>query len=232
MITNKQRLILDLVFNILLVLLDAFVLLMLMFNNGDGFSFTFLMYFTHYSSMCLLISSALQIYGTCLELKGKKYRIIYPIRLFRLMSVSASILVTLVVFFLLIPLAHFEGVGEMLFSRTNFFEYIVCPLIAFVSFVILGDYRDFEMKEASLATLPTLLYASVTTTLNAISVIRGPYPFLYVHEQPVWLSCFFFFVILMISFVISNVLVILSHKDSIATRIRKAEAVERTGEAS
>lgn len=232
MITNRQRLSMELVFNILLVLLDAFVILMLMFNNGDGFSFTFLMYFTHYSSLCLLVSSALQIYGTCLEIREKKRRIIYPIRVFRLMSVSASILVTFVVVFLLIPLANFEGVGKMLFTKTNFLEYIVCPLIAFVSFIHLGDYREFEVKEAAFATLPTLLYAIVTTTLNAFKVIRGPYPFLYVYEQPVWLSCFFFIVILAISFMISNVLVILSHKDSLVTKIRKKGTDEKRDEAS
>ncbi len=226
MITNRQRLSLELAFNILLVLLDAFVILMLMFNNGDGFSFKFLMYFTHYSSLCLLVSSLLKIYGIVAVLKGREKRISYSIRVFRLMSVSASILVTFVVVFLLIPLDNFENVGKTLFSRTNFLEYIVCPLIAFVSFILLGDYGDFTKKEAAIATTPTFLYAVVTTTLNITKTIRGPYAFLYVYEQPVWLSCLFFVLILALSCVISNVLVILSHKDSVARKVAEAQSVQ------
>ena len=47
------------------------------------------------------------------------------------------------------------------------------------------------------AMVPTLLYGSVMLAANVAKVYKGPYPFLYVYEQPVWVSCLW--VVLMLS---------------------------------
>ena len=44
--------------------------------------------------------------------------------------------------------------------------------------------------------LPTLIYALILMALNLMRVVEGPYPFLRVYEQPVYMSIIWVIVIL------------------------------------
>ncbi len=214
MIKRKTRLALGLGVNSALVVMESVACLMLMFNYGNGFNFSYFIHFTHYSNLFLLISSLMKTVGIIRCLLGIEDKVSHPVRVFRLMSVSSAVLVPLVVIFIFIPMNNFEGIGETLLSKTNLLEYVICPLLAAVSFVVLGNYKDFGFTETFIATLPTILYAIVMTILNALGVVRGPYVFFLVHEQPLWLSAAWFVIIVGISYVVSYILVVLAHKDN------------------
>ena len=214
MIKRSTRLALGLGVNSALVVMETVACLMLMFNYGNGFNLSYFIHFTHYSNLFLLISSFMKTVGIIRCLLGMEEKVSHPVRVFRLMSVSAAVLVPLVVLFILIPMNNFEGVKETLLGETNLLEYVICPLLAAASFVVLGNYKDFGLRETFAATVPTILYAVVLTLLNALGVVRGPYVFFLVHEQPLWLSVAWFILIVGISYVVSYVLVVLARKDN------------------
>lgn len=226
MITRKTRLTLGLGVNILLVIMESFACLMLMFNHGSGFNFSYFLHFTHYSNLFLLVSSFMKVVGIIRCLGGIEEKVSHGVRVFRLMSVSAAVLVPLVVLFILIPMNNFEGIGKTLLSETNLLEYVICPLLAAVSFVVLGNYKDFGIAETFIATVPTVIYAFVLTLLNALDIVRGPYVFFLVHEQPLWLSTAWFILIVGISYVVSYVLVVLARKDNQVPDIPKRSSVK------
>ena len=47
-----------------------------------------------------------------------------------------------------------------------------------------------------MALLPTLVYALVLVILNLAKLVDGPYPFLKVYQQPVYMSCIWVLAIL------------------------------------
>ena len=63
-----------------------------------------------------------------------------------------------------------------------------------------------EKHHTALAMVPTLLYGVVAIILNVLRVWHGPYPFLYVYEQPVWLTAVWVVVILGAAFLIALLL--------------------------
>ncbi len=59
-----------------------------------------------------------------------------------------------------------------------------------------GGGPPSERKYRLFALTPTILYAAVAVTLNIAKVMDGPYPFLHVYEQPVYMSIIWFAAIL------------------------------------
>ncbi|MCH3943309.1 MAG: hypothetical protein WAY93_09825 [Atopobiaceae bacterium] len=81
-----------------------------------------------------------------------------------------------------------NGYQLMLASGSMPYRHLLCPAIAFVSFVFLDDGPSLRVGDAWLALVPTLAYACVAVAGNVARLMVGPYPFLRVYEQPVWAS--------------------------------------------
>jgi hypothetical protein len=100
-----------------------------------------------------------------------------------------------VVLGILAPMAGAGGYWVMLTRGSMLYHHLLCPLLALVSF-LLTDGCALSRRDTLLPLIPTALYAAVTVVLNLARVMVGPYPFLRVYEQPVWLSCVWVAVIL------------------------------------
>lgn len=107
----------------------------------------------------------------------------------------------LVVVCILVPM---QGI-EMLYSGNFLYFHLICPLLQLFSFLFF-DPVHIEKKKAFPGVLPTLLYAAVTVLCNLLGVLEGPYPFLMVRSQPVWLSAVWCVVILGLSYLIAYLL--------------------------
>ncbi len=77
----------------------------------------------------------------------------------------------------------------------NLYHHVLGPILAIAAFLALEKEYVPSKKDALLAAVPTLVYAIVTALLNALYILHGPYPFLYVHEQPLWMSVMWFVLI-------------------------------------
>jgi len=72
--------------------------------------------------------------------------------------------------------------------------------------MFLEDNSSIEKKQVFLSILPTGLYAVPVLILNIAKIMYGPYPFLYVYEQPIWMTCIWIIVILAMAALLSFLL--------------------------
>ena len=215
---RKHRLLASLFVNMILVLLEANMAYHLLFHYGESFDFSILRYYHHYSNLFILISSVILVFSIINELRGRTKKSSYGVRLFRFMAVTSELLTAAVVVFIRIPINNFNDVGELLLDRTNFLELILCPVLSYVSFRLFNEYSDFARKEALLASVPTAVYSVVMVVLNYYNIIRGPYIFLLVHEQPIWVSILVFSLIIFLTYVIAGTLSIISKREYMESR--------------
>lgn len=93
----------------------------------------------------------------------------------------------LVVVLVLAPMSD-GAYGVMLLSGTMLYHHLLCPLAAFLGFMLFEKRPALRRIDALLPTLLTLVYAVVLTALNIARVLDGPYPFLRVYAQSVHAS--------------------------------------------
>ncbi|HPE96291.1 MAG TPA: hypothetical protein PLT66_09535, partial [Bacillota bacterium] len=103
-------------------------------------------------------------------------------------------------------IAGFDHTVEYLTGGSMLYHHTICPIIAIVSFMFLEDNSSIEKKQVFLSILPTGLYAVPVLILNIAKIMYGPYPFLYVYEQPIWMTCIWIIVILAMAALLSFLL--------------------------
>lgn len=107
------------------------------------------------------------------------------------------------------------GIGEIMLAPIVRYFHTLCPILAIVSFLFFDPpIEHFEPRVSLLAMIPTFIYGAVAITLNVLKVWHGPYPFLYVYEQPVWLSVVWALIIFGAAFLISVLLRIAKRRSS------------------
>lgn len=62
--------------------------------------------------------------------------------------------------------------------------------------------HDLKKNMAAVSLTPTIIYAIISTSLNIAKMMHGPYSFLYVYEQPIWMSVMYVFLIIGIAYLI------------------------------
>ena len=83
----------------------------------------------------------------------------------------------------------------MLFNKDFTFLHTLCPILTILSFVLFEKEPHLNTKSAFTATIPTLVYAILLIILNIVGAVDGPYPFLRVMNQPLYMSFVWFIVI-------------------------------------
>ncbi len=216
-----------LIVNFLLLVFEIYLGYAGAIRSGTGFQLSHLQRYSHYANSCLFITTLFLFINCIYDLIRHKERSKYPIRLFRYMAVSASMVEFMVVVFLLFPMGEFKT--DIFFSENNFLEYIVCPLLAYISFAYLGEYTTFGRKEAVIATIPAFIYHTVILILNLRGIITGPYAFQRAREQGQLEIIFWYIVIVGGSYAVSCSLLILSKMHSDRSRIsNRAPLPEKT----
>lgn len=107
-----------------------------------------------------------------------------------------------------------NGYKAMLLSDSMLFHHLLCPILAFVSFVFFENEHHFKKRTALIAVMPVCLYAAIFITLNAKGIANGPYMFLKVNDQPIYMSVIWFAAIVGGAFMLALGLGRLNRKNS------------------
>lgn len=112
-----------------------------------------------------------------------------------------------VVVFILAPMGGVAGLIQILTEGGLLFHHTLCPIAAIISFYKV-DCKQFKLNKymTYIGMIPTVFYAIVVVILNIKRKIHGPYPFLYVYEQDIWVSAMWILVILGLAYVIGWIL--------------------------
>ncbi|MBQ2892366.1 MAG: hypothetical protein IJE45_05690 [Bacilli bacterium] len=209
---NKKKFITSMVFNGLIIILGIIGFILSIIKHGFGL----IQYYTQLSNIFLLgVTIALFVYQILYLKKGLEIP-----RILKVLKYSATCMVSItliVVIFILIPMAGFEYTSYMLFEGTTLYYHTLCPLLAVLSFFIL-DEIEFEKKDKWYAFLPTVAYGIVIVFFNLIKVIKGPYGFLYIYENPIPVTIIWGIVILGFSYLLCIIFKLIKSK---VTKIKR-----------
>ena len=189
----KTRIILSLAVNLALVVMGSIGCYLESLKHG----ISVVRFFTFLSNFVGVISAAFLCAALIMSLKNRSYLISRTAATLKFVSTCCLTLTFLVVVFALVPLAVGrqstigETISRFLFTGNMLYQHFLCPVVSIISIIFI-DPLNFGFakarKLALYATCPVLAYAIVVTLLNVLKVMRGPYPFLDVYAQPVYVS--------------------------------------------
>lgn len=136
--------------------------------------------------------------------------------IFKYISACMLSVTFLVVLFVLVPASG--DVNEMirlLFSPKLLFHHTLCPILCIISFVLFENEYKIKKKYILYSLIPTFLYAIIFIFLNAFNIVNGPYFFLKVNNQPIYMSIIWFFAIMSLAAGISSLLWFLNKRGNI-----------------
>ena len=142
------------------------------------------------------------------EHAASRYR---AVRVIRYLSVTMTTLTLFTSLFILLPLSGGKA-GEVLWSGGMKYFHIFVPVLSLLSFIFLEPGKPFSKKAALLSLIPTGIYGLILLVLNAAGAVEGPYPFLLVHAQPVYMTLVWILVILAANFALSLLISALNHR--------------------
>lgn len=209
---HRKRLIAAMTINILIVLMEVVSMIMGFILRWDEYKFKALLFYTQDSNLFAMIACGVMAISQAKCLRGKRDVPSKAAQRMKYMAACALSLTFLVVLFVLIPLAGWSSFADKLFADTKLYHHLLCPVLSAVSFLWLEDYRDLTAKDAGFALIPTACYAVILTVLNILRVVDGPYPYLRVYNQPIYMSVIWSFIILGSAYAIARGLLAFNHK--------------------
>ncbi len=189
--------------NILLIIFEIIALIQCWIAFG-GFDFR---YYTIDSNIFVMISAILYL------LTRKK--VPKAVQLAKYSSTLSVLITFLVVIFVLYPMYNFNF--QLLFlDGPNLIMHVICPLMAIIAFIF---FEENDLDNSFLNNVRslyfTIVYAIILISLNILNVVVGPYPFLEVNNQPVFMSVLWLGGILLVAFVLSKLLMALKEFNQI-----------------
>lgn len=194
----KTRKILILAVNVILIIMEILGLWLMveLYKSYGLHPLGWFKYYTQLSNIFSMIAALVVAIFTARDLiKNTDYMPDWA----RILKFSSACCLTetfLVTMFVLAPMGMMGGFLPLMFEGPNLFHHTLCPIVSVLSLCLLEKGDRITFKHAVYAMAPTLLYGVVSVTLNLLKVWHGPYPFLYVYEQPVYMSLIWAVVVL------------------------------------
>ncbi len=136
----------------------------------------------------------------------------------RYMATCCLILTFMVV---LLVLGPSEGYAHELLWDVHPINHVMAPLISLLSLVFLENSEPLPKSAPLMGILPTIIYAVVMILLNAVVLVEGPYFFLRVHEQSIFVTLFWIVVMLGGNYVLSWLIMKAYNKNVMLKRNKK-----------
>lgn len=181
----------SLIVNLTIVVMELIATPMIFGRMGAGA----LQYYTVDSNLFALLACALIAAMTAVSLFTGRDVPLWAKQI-KYMATCCLTVTIVVVLLVLAPMGSMGSYHSLMLTGEMLYHHFLCPVLAILSFVLLEGKPILAMKHTRLAMIPTFAYAAVAIALNIVGVISGPYPFLRVMEQPVYMSVVWIVVIL------------------------------------
>ena len=183
-IVSEKTFLASIVLNAILVILGIIGLTITIGQQGaELFS-----KYTNLSNMLSLLFSLLYLIFGIIAFAKKRFEIPKIILLFRFLAV-----VSLMVTFFVVMAGFISGWGVDSFSwafidNSALEFHLICPILSLISFLFFETTMRLKFRHILFSSLLTYVYTVISVTLNILKIWHGPYPFLYVYEQPFLMS--------------------------------------------
>ena len=142
-------------------------------------------YYTQDSNLFLMVTSFIFLIYETINLKNKE-EIPHWVSILKYSATTCVTTTFLVVVTVLAPIMG--GYKAMMLDGTMLYHHLICPILAFVSFIFLENHKIGGSKDALIAMIFTVVYGIIAVALNIFKIMNGPYPFLRVYEQSLLMS--------------------------------------------
>ena len=155
-------------------------------------------FYTEQSNILALISSSIFLFFLLTKKATPKW--VVWLKYISTLGLAVTFLVTVTI---LTPMYEFRY-DYLLFHNALLFQHTLCPIAGVICFVFFDKIEKLSLKDVFISLVWTIFYAALMIILNILGVIRGPYPFLRVMEQPVLVSIIWVIVIFGMAFLLSS----------------------------
>lgn len=178
----KERYMIAFVLNMTIVAMELLACYMSFVNH----KFTMFRFYTEDSNVLALVVCA--VYSWYLWRAVKTGRSI-PGWIVKLKYiVTCCLFVTfIVVVVVLAPITGVEGYMLFMFAGSMLYHHTLCPVLAVISQVFFEMDSRITLTDNILALVPTVVYGIILMILNGMNIVDGPYPFLHVNNQPLFM---------------------------------------------
>ena len=115
-----------------------------------------------------------------------------------------------------------ENYLDSFIKGSHLFNNLLCPIVSFVSFTLFeGDRRLNKKKTIWYALIPTVIYGIIMLVCNVSNTFTGPYSFMMINDNPVYVTVVVFIVTIILNYVIGRFLLLSNQKH--APRRKKAQ---------
>lgn len=115
-----------------------------------------------------------------------------------------------------------ENYLDSFIKGSHLFNNLLCPIVSFVSFTLFeGDRRLNKKKTIWYALIPTVIYGIIMLVCNVTNTFTGPYSFMMINDNPVYVTVIVVIVTIVLNYVIGRFLLMSNQKH--APRRKKAQ---------
>ncbi len=201
----RTRKILILAVNIILIIMEIIGLWLVveLYRSYNLHPLGWLIYYTQLSNIFSMFGALLVALFTARDLLKNTDNTPTWVRIVKFSSACCLTETFLVTVFVLSPMGMMGGFLPLMFEGPNLFHHTLCPIVSLLSLCLLEKGDKITFKHSVYAIIPTLVYGVIAVILNLVKVWHGPYPFLYVYEQPFYMSIIWAVVVLGGAFLIT-----------------------------
>ena len=106
-----------------------------------------------------------------------------------------------------------ENYLDSFIKGSHLFNNLLCPIVSFVSFTMFeGDRRLNKKKTIWYALIPTVIYGVIMLVCNVSNTFTGPYSFMMINDNPVYVTVIVFVVTIILNYVIGRFLLLSNQK--------------------
>ena len=138
-------------------------------------------YYTEDSNILMLIISLIFVYYLVSNKKIPRW-----LEILNHMAVLGLTVTFTVVILVLAPMYNFNYLW-LLFKDAMLYFHTLCPILAIITYIFFTK-TSIEKKHIPNTMTFTIIYSIILIILNICQVVEGPYPFLMVYKQPIYMS--------------------------------------------
>ncbi len=106
-----------------------------------------------------------------------------------------------------------ENYLDSFIKGSHLFNNLLCPIVSFVSFTMFeGDRRLNKKKTIWYALIPTVIYGIIMLVCNVTNTFTGPYSFMMINDNPVYVTMIVVIVTIVLNYVIGRFLLLSNQK--------------------
>ncbi|MBR2588924.1 hypothetical protein IKE84_01110 [Candidatus Saccharibacteria bacterium] len=186
----------SLLLNLAIIILEIIGLTIALTTTGK----LAIQYYTEQSNILALLASFATLFFLLTKRKPTKW--LLWLKYTATLGLAITFLVTI---FILGPMFEFRY-DYLLFHGSLMFFHTLCPIIGIITFIFADNLGKITMKDTLLSLVWTVGYAIVMIILNILHVLSGPYPFLRVTEQPIYVSILWTIILFSVTFFVSTIM--------------------------